>query len=112
LDAASYLFFSEVNLELVARGTPGLSGAELSNLVNTAAIRAAQHEGQRHVSQDDLDWARDRLLMGNERKSAVLSDEVKKVTAYHEGGHAIMVRLCFFLFLCLFFAKKKCSLLL
>ena len=68
---------------------PGFSGAELANLVNVAAIRAAVLGGD-VIDSALLDWARDRVLMGSERRSALLSQESRKLTAYHEGGHAIV----------------------
>jgi len=79
----------EVNVNVLARGTPGFSGAELANMVNLAAIRAAS-EGEDAVSMAALEHAKDKLMMGAERKSAVIAPEVRKLTAYHEGGHAIV----------------------
>ena len=75
-----------VDLAVLARGTPGFSGADLSNLVNEAALYAArQHKTQ--VDMRDFESAKDKVMMGVERRSLVISDEEKRVTAYHEGGH-------------------------
>ena len=79
----------DVDVAVLARGTSGFSGAELSNLVNVAAIRAAV-QGEDRITASLLDWARDRVLMGNERRSAVISDENRRLTAFHEGGHALV----------------------
>jgi cell division protease FtsH len=82
----------DVEPMVVARGTPGFSGADLANLVNEAALFAAR-ENAREVRMDHFDRARDKLLMGTERRSMVMSDEEKTLTAYHEAGHAIVGRL-------------------
>ena len=83
----------EVNLETLARGTPGFSGADLENLVNEAALQAAK-EGKDQVDMSDFEEAKDKLMMGGrERRSLILSDEEKKTTAYHEGGHALVAKL-------------------
>ena len=79
----------EVCVESLARGTSGFSGAELFNLVNMAAVQAAV-SGETTIGNDRLEWAKDRIVMGVERKSAVLTEESKKLTAYHEAGHAIV----------------------
>ncbi len=79
----------DVDLEIIAKGTPGFSGADLENLVNEAALQAAKREDD-VVDMRDFEYAKDKLLMGKERRSMVLSDEEKKTTAYHEGGHAIV----------------------
>ncbi|MEK9140968.1 MAG: ATP-dependent zinc metalloprotease FtsH, partial [Nitrospirota bacterium] len=81
-----------VELEKIARGTPGFSGADLENLVNEAALWAAR-QSKTEVGAVDFDMAKDKILMGPERKSMVLTDEEKRVTAYHEAGHALMAKL-------------------
>jgi cell division protease FtsH len=73
---------------VIARGTPGFSGADLANLVNEAALLAARR-GKRQVSMSEFESAKDKVLMGIERRSMVMSDEEKRLTAYHEAGHAI-----------------------
>ena len=78
----------DVDLSVVARGTPGFSGADLANLVNEAALLAARRN-KRKVTAEDFDNAKDKVLMGNERKSMAMDEEEKKLTAYHEAGHAI-----------------------
>ncbi|RKP25555.1 peptidase family M41-domain-containing protein [Syncephalis pseudoplumigaleata] len=89
LHTKNILVAKDVNLSIVARGTPGFSGADLSNLVNIAAIQAAR-EGEREVTMRHFEFAKDRIIMGAERRSAVITDESKRVTAYHEGGHALV----------------------
>lgn len=81
----------EVNPTIIAKGTPGFSGADLENLVNEAALLAAKR-GKEHVETVDLEDAKDKVYMGLERKSKVIREEDKKVTAYHEGGHALVAR--------------------
>jgi len=84
---------SEVNLETIARGTPGFSGADLENLVNEAALQAAKM-GKDQVSMEDFEEAKDKLMMGGrERRSLILSEEEKRTTAYHEAGHALVAKL-------------------
>ena len=78
----------DVNLAVVARGTPGFSGADLANLVNEAALLAAR-KNKRKVTAQDFDDAKDKVLMGNERKSMAMDEKEKMLTAYHEAGHAI-----------------------
>ena len=78
----------DVNLAVVARGTPGFSGADLANLVNEAALMAARRN-KRKVTSKDFDDAKDKVLMGNERKSMAMDEQEKRLTAYHEAGHAI-----------------------
>ena len=82
----------EVDLGSIARGTPGLSGAELANLVNEAALLASRLS-KTQVENDDFDRAKDKILMGLERKSMLISDEEKRITAVHEAGHTIVARL-------------------
>ncbi len=81
-----------VNLKVLARSTPGFSGADLANLVNEAALLGAR-QGQDKVLMKDLESAKDKVLMGVERKSMIISDEEKKNTAYHEAGHALTAAL-------------------
>jgi cell division protease FtsH len=79
----------DVNLKIVARGTPGFSGADLMNLVNEAALTAARRN-KRMVTQAEFEEAKDKVMMGAERRSLVMSEEEKMLTAYHEAGHAIV----------------------
>ncbi len=81
----------DVDLRIVARGTPGFSGADLANLVNEAALMAAR-VGRRFVTMEDFENAKDKVMMGAERRSMVLTPEQKEKTAYHEAGHAIVGR--------------------
>ena len=82
----------DVDLSVLARGTPGFSGAELSNMVNEAALNAARNN-RKAVLMYDFELAKDKVLMGAERKSMLLTEEEKKVTAYHEAGHALVAAL-------------------
>jgi cell division protease FtsH len=83
---------NDVKPKLLARGTPGFSGADLANLVNEAALFAAR-AGKKIVEMDDFEKAKDKILMGGERRSMVMNDGERKLTAYHEAGHAIVGRL-------------------
>lgn len=80
---------SEVEVSVVARGTPGFSGADLANLVNQAAIQASR-ENCKEVNLRHLEYSKDKIIMGAERRSAVITEENKRLTAYHEGGHALV----------------------
>ena len=80
---------SDVKADIIARGTPGFSGADLANLVNEAALLAAR-KGRRVVGMLELEEAKDKVMMGAERRSMAMSDEEKKMTAYHEAGHALV----------------------
>lgn len=86
-------YSSKILPRIIARGTPGFSGAELANLVNEAALLAAR-KGKKEVDMVDLEEAKDKVLMGVERRSMAMSDEQKKLTAYHEGGHALVGIYC------------------
>jgi cell division protease FtsH len=79
----------DVDARTIARGTPGFSGADLANLVNEAALLAARF-GKRAVSQAEFETAKDKVMMGAERRSMVMSEEERKLTAYHEAGHAVV----------------------
>ena len=80
-----------VKLSIVARGTPGFSGADLENLVNEAALQAARLNKER-LEQDDFEYAKDKVLMGTERRSLIISDKEKRNTAYHEAGHVMVAK--------------------
>jgi cell division protease FtsH len=79
----------DVDLNIIAKGTPGFSGADLENLVNEAALLAAR-ANKNEVNRQDLESAKDKVMMGAERRSMVITEEEKKVTAYHEAGHALV----------------------
>jgi cell division protease FtsH len=79
----------DVDLRIIARGTPGFSGADLANLVNEAALMAAR-VNRRFVTMEDFENAKDKVMMGSERRSMVMTEDEKKLTAYHEAGHAIV----------------------
>lgn len=79
----------DTDLRAIAKGTPGFSGAELANLVNESALRAAQLN-KKAVTLEDMEWARDKVMMGAERRSMIMKDEEKEATAYHEAGHALV----------------------
>ena len=81
-----------VDLRVLARGTPGFTGADLENLVNEAALLAAK-QNKKRIDMQDLEQAKDKVLMGTERRSMIISDEEKKDTAYHEAGHALVAKL-------------------
>ncbi len=83
---------ADVDLQVVARGTPGFSGADLANLVNEAALLAAR-QSKSKLDMQDFEQAKDKVLMGTERRSIVISEEEKRITAYHEGGHTIVAAL-------------------
>ncbi len=82
----------DVNLAVLSRGTPGFSGADIENLVNEAALHAARTSRDR-ITMSDLEFAKDKVLMGTERRSMVISDDEKRITAYHESGHALVAKL-------------------
>jgi cell division protease FtsH len=81
----------DVDLEMIAKGTPGMAGAELSNLMNEAALIAARRNADR-ISMDDIEAAKDKVIMGVERKSVLISDAEKNSTAYHEAGHVLVAK--------------------
>jgi cell division protease FtsH len=82
---------NDVNVVILAKGTPGFSGADLENLVNEAALLAAKRDKEK-IGMADFEDAKDKVYMGLERKSKVIKEEDRKVTAYHEGGHALVAR--------------------
>lgn len=82
----------DVELDVIARSTPGFSGADLENLVNESALHAAR-QGRTKVSMEDFEFAKDKVIMGVERKSMIISDAERKITAYHEAGHALVAKL-------------------
>ncbi|GAH26291.1 unnamed protein product, partial [marine sediment metagenome] len=81
----------DVDLEVLARGTPGFSGADLSNMINEAALLAARRNKQK-ITMSECEDAKDKIMMGVERKSLLISDDEKKLTAYHEAGHALVAK--------------------
>ena len=83
------LLATDVNLSLIARGTPGFSGADLENLVNEAALLAARRDGE-SVSMHDFERAKEKVLMGSERRSLILSEKERRITAFHEAGHTLI----------------------
>ncbi|KAF8818468.1 ATP-dependent metallopeptidase FtsH/Yme1/Tma family protein [Rickettsia endosymbiont of Cardiosporidium cionae] len=86
-------YSDEVDPRIIARGTPGFSGADLQNIINEAALLAARY-GKKIVEMSEMEEAKDKVLMGVERKSMAISDNEKKLTAYHEGGHALVGLYC------------------
>ncbi|MBN2365298.1 MAG: ATP-dependent metallopeptidase FtsH/Yme1/Tma family protein [Calditrichaeota bacterium] len=82
----------DVDLAVLAKGTPGLAGAELANLVNEAALSAARQDRD-YVTMEDFEMSKDKIMMGMERKSLIISDEEKRMTAYHESGHVLVAKL-------------------
>ena len=80
---------NDIDPSLIARGTPGFSGADLENVVNQAAVKASKAK-KSQVTMEDLEWAKDKVLMGAERKSTIILPSEKKITAYHEGGHTLV----------------------
>jgi len=83
---------ADVDVKILARSTPGMTGADLENLVNEAALMAARND-QEQVNMVDLEMAKDKVMMGAERRSMIISDEEKRTTAYHEAGHALVAKL-------------------
>ncbi len=83
---------TDVDIRVLARGTPGFAGADLENLVNEAALLAARNDKDK-VNMNDFELAKDKVMMGTERKSMIISDEEKRNTAYHESGHALVAKL-------------------
>src|SRR5207253_1537109 len=82
----------DVDISIIARGTPGFSGADLENLVNEAALNAARYS-KKSIEMEDFELAKDKVLMGAERKSMILSEAEKKMIAYHESGHTLVAKL-------------------
>ena len=80
----------DVKLRTIARGTPGFSGADLANLINESSFISCIRKNKRVVTMSDVEEAKDKVMMGAERRSMVMSEDEKKLTAYHEGGHAIV----------------------
>ncbi|MDO8786052.1 MAG: AAA family ATPase, partial [Syntrophales bacterium] len=90
--AKKTILADDVDFAIISRGTPGFSGADIENLVNEAVLNAARMDKDK-VAMSDFEYAKDRVLMGTERKSMVISDEEKSNTAYHESGHALVAKL-------------------
>ncbi|GAB3951185.1 hypothetical protein GCM10027614_52770 [Micromonospora vulcania] len=82
-------FTPDVDLDAVARRTPGFSGADLANVINESALLTARKD-QRAITNDSLEESIDRVIAGPQRRTRVMSDQEKKITAYHEGGHALV----------------------
>ncbi len=82
----------DVDLQVLARSTPGFTGADIANMVNEAALFASRN-GKKSINQEDFEYAKDKVLMGSERKSMIISEEEKRITAYHEAGHALIASL-------------------
>ncbi|MDP2106002.1 MAG: cell division protein FtsH, partial [Desulfobulbaceae bacterium] len=82
----------EIDWKIIARGTPGFTGADLENMVNEAALLAARNN-QKTVTMTDLDKAKDKVMMGAERRSMIITEKEKEITAYHEAGHALVAKL-------------------
>lgn len=92
IHAAKITVAPDVNLSIIARGTPGLSGADLENIVNEAALAAGKKKREA-VTAEDFEEAKDKIIMGTARKSMVMSEKEKRITAYHEAGHALVAKL-------------------
>jgi len=82
----------DVDLSVIAKGTPGLSGADLANLVNEATLLAAR-KNKKYVDMEDFEEAKDKVMMGMERKSLIISEKEKEMTAYHESGHVLVAKM-------------------
>jgi len=82
----------DVDLSVIAKGTPGMSGADLASIINEAALFAAR-KGKKFITLEDVEDAKDKVMMGVERKSAIINDEEKKITAYHEAGHVLIAKM-------------------
>ncbi|MDD8012512.1 MAG: ATP-dependent zinc metalloprotease FtsH [Acidobacteriota bacterium] len=82
----------DVDLPVLARSTPGFTGADIANMVNEAALYASRN-GKKNIAMEDFEYAKDKVLMGSERKSMIISEEEKRITAYHEAGHALIAAL-------------------
>jgi cell division protease FtsH len=82
----------DVDLQVLGRSTPGFTGADIANMVNEAALYASRN-GKKNIAMDDFEYAKDKVLMGSERKSMIISEEEKRITAYHEAGHALIAAL-------------------